>query len=535
MVKRTSPDVSTENSSTPKAAAKLAKPGKADEKKKPGKKSSTAPAHHGAPPAQNFVAAKIETRPGRGGPKRDAIWPACEVKLVPIKELVPYAKNARTHSQSQVASIARSLEKFGWTNSVLRDEKNVIIAGHGRLLGADILVQRGLSKFELAPVITATGWTEDQKRAYAIADNQIALAAGWDAKLLESELKEISGMGFQMDLLGFTGHELRRYLGTSGAGAGDPDNVPDELPHVVSRPGDLWMLGRHRIICGSATSKADVSRLLGNGKSPVLMATDPPYGVEYDPGWRREIGGAFARDKCALGEVENDDRADWREAWVLFPGGVAYVWHAGKYCSAVEASLTSAGFEMRSQIIWRKPHFAIGRGDYHWQHEPCWYAVRKNARSNWKGGRKQSTIWDIAGLNPAGRGARTESNQATGHGTQKPVECMLRPIENNTSEDDVVYDPFLGSGTTLIACEQSNRICFAVELKPAYVDLAVRRWQAFTGNAAVLSGRSLSFEEIDSERKHGKTRPAKKADKAAPAAGKPKRSTDKRERAGASA
>lgn len=531
--------LSTENSSTPKPAASLAKKAQADEKQKPAKKSSTpktkthstAAGHAGAPPARAF----IETRPGRGGPKRQAAWPATDVKLVPITDLIPYAKNARTHSQSQQLAIARSLEKFGWTNPVLRDEEGVVIAGHGRLLGAAILVARGLEKFKLAPVITAVGWTESEKRAYAIADNQLALAAGWDVKLLESELKEISGMGFQMELMGFTSHELRRYIGTHGAGAGDPDSTPAALDHVVTRSGDLWLLGRHRLICGDATSKQDVSRLY-DGRVPALMVSDPPYGVDYDPAWRSDIGGAFARDRCAVGEVSNDDRSDWREAWALFPGAVAYIWHAGKYGSSVEESLKAVGFEMRSQIIWRKPHFAIGRGDYHWQHEPCWYAVRKGGKSNWKGGRKQATVWDIAGLNPAGRGARTESNTATGHSTQKPVECMLRPIENNTGEDEIVYDPFLGSGTTLIAAETSTRICFALELNPAYVDVAVRRWQSFSGQAALLSGRGLSFEEIDTERKQsGRTRTKAKADKAQAAAGQRRAPPAKRTRAAAPA
>ena len=202
------------------------------------------------------------------------------------------------------------------------------------------------------------------------------------------------------------------------------------------------------------------------------MVTDPPYGVEYDPAWRKRAGVNLNKGK--LGKVANDNRADWREAWALFPGSVAYVWHAGRYASAVQESLEATGFEVRAQIIWAKDRFALSRGHYHWQHEPCWYAVRGSA--SWHGDRKQTTLWHI----------NAREDQGHGHGTQKPVECMKRPIENNSSPGQAVYEPFSGSGTTIIAGEMTGRSVHAVELDPAYVDVAIQRWQAFTGERALM-------------------------------------------------
>ena len=226
-------------------------------------------------------------------------------------------------------------------------------------------------------------------------------------------------MGFELPLMGFSERELSALNASGNPGLTDPDAAPDAPAVPVTRPGDVWTLGRHRLLCGDATSKTDVAMCLGAVR-PLLMVTDPPYGVAYDPKWR-----AYAdvnKNRGKLGKVANDDRADWREAWALFPGDVAYCWHAGKHASTVQASLEAAGFEMRAQIVWAKDRFALSRGDYHWQHEPCWYAVRKGAGGHWLGDRSQTTLWQIP--------AREDSGH--GHGTQKPVECMKRPIENNS-------------------------------------------------------------------------------------------------------
>jgi DNA modification methylase len=270
------------------------------------------------------------------------------------------------------------------------------------------------------------------------------------------------------------------------AGLTDPDDAPEPPAHPVSRVGDLWLLGQHRLLCGDSTSAADVGKVLGD-VGPHLMVTDPPYGVDYDPAWRAKAG--VNLNKHRLGKVANDDRADWRDAWGLFPGTVAYVWHAGRYASTVQESLAAAGFDVRSQIIWAKDRFALSRGHYHWQHEPCWYAVR-NGPASWTGDRKQSTLWQI----PAREGQGFE------HGTQKPVECMKRPIENNSSPGQAVYEPFSGSGTTIIAAEITGRACLAIELLPQYVDVAIRRFELFTGQDANLLDDGRSFAAVGTER-----------------------------------
>jgi DNA modification methylase len=249
--------------------------------------------------------------------------------------------------------------------------------------------------------------------------------------------------------------------------------------------GDIWCLGNHRIACGDSTDSDVVTTLLG-GVIPTLMVTDPPYGVEYDPQWRNQRG--LSQSK-RTGKVLNDERADWSAAWALYPGSIAYVWHGALRSIPVAESLVREGFTIRAQIIWAKERLVIGRGDYHWQHEPCWYAVR--TKGNWTGDRKQTTLWTI----PSGG-----QDADTVHGTQKPVECMRRPMLNNTDPGQAVYEPFLGSGTTLIAAETAGRTCFAVELNPLYVDLAVRRWEAFTGEKATLLGSGWGFDETAQER-----------------------------------
>jgi DNA modification methylase len=226
------------------------------------------------------------------------------------------------------------------------------------------------------------------------------------------------------------------------------------------------------------------------------MLTDPPYGVGYDPQWREQAGLGKQRQ---TGAVINDDRVDWSAAYKLFPGDVAYVWHAGIYAPEVAISLADAGFEIRTQIIWAKQHFAMSRGHYHWQHKPCWYAVRKGQPAGWRGGRKESTLWEVPNLNPFGT-AGTE-DAVTGHGTQKPVELMRRPILNHTEEGDLIYDPFLGSGSTLIAAERASRVCYGLEISAGYVDAIVLRWQNLTGRQAVLEATGKTFEEMRADRR----------------------------------
>lgn len=412
-------------------------------------------------------------------------WPATAVELSPIDALVPYVNNARMHSDAQVDQIAASMREWGWTNPVLIDDENMIIAGHGRILAARKL---GIKD---APVMVAKGWTEAQKKAYVLADNQLALNAGWDTDLLSVELRGLEELDFNLDLLGFD--DLAALMLDKTAGLTDPDDVPETPDEAVTVTGDLWAMGNHRLVCGDSTQANDVLKLLGP-ITPHLMVTDPPYGVEYDANWRNEADRANGKPygASAIGKVSNDDRADWTEAYSLFDGEVAYVWHAGLRAKELIESLAACGFTPRAQIIWAKSHFPIGRGHYHVQHEPCWYAVRsKNgATGHWQGDRTQSTLWQID------KPVKSE----TGHSTQKPVECMRRPIINNSSIGQAVYDPFLGSGTTIIAAEMEGRHCYGLELHPPYCDVIVKRWQDFTGEKATLEGDGRTFDEISTER-----------------------------------
>jgi len=339
---------------------------------------------------------------------------------------------------------------------------------------------------EEVPAMVANGWTEAQKRAYVLADNQLALNAGWDSDLLSVELSDLNEMDFDLDLLGFDGDFLAGMLEQQTDGETDPDDAPEPPADPISKPGDVWVLGRHRLMCGDSTSADDVATLLGDVK-PHLMVTDPPYGVEYDPSWRAKAG--KNKNKGKMGKVLNDDRVDWREAWVLFPGDVAYVWHASLFIREVLDSLEACGFKRRSLIIWAKDRFTLGRGDYHWQHEPAWYVVKDGKTGHYAGGRSQSTVWSIPAMEDSG----------VGHGTQKPVECMKRPIENNSSPGQAVYEPFSGSGTTIIAGEMTGRHVYAMELSPAYVDVAVKRWQEFTGQQATLEKTGKPFGETISK------------------------------------
>ena len=415
-------------------------------------------------------------------------WPATKVEMWPVEDLIPYARNARTHPEEQIVQIAASMERFGFTIPMLVAEDGTIIAGHGRLLAAQRL---GITE---VPVMVARGWSDEDRRLYTLADNRLAETSEWDPATLRLELEELKleAGGDALADIGFSDKEIAELipgmLSEAGAGLTDPDDIPEAGPDPISAPGDVWVLGSHRIVCGSSTDPETVAAVLA-GAEPHLMVTDPPYGVNYDPEWREKAG--VGGPGIAKGKVLNDDKADWREAWGLFPGDVAYVWHAGLFAGVVAESLQATGFKLRSQIMWDKGQLVLSRGDYHWQHEPCWYAVREGATGHWAGDRKQTTVWKIP----------KPSRSETGHGTQKPVDCMRRPIENNSEPGDAIYEPFSGSGTTIIAAEMTGRVCFAVELNPVYVDVAVRRWQEYTGREAVLESSGETFAETEKARR----------------------------------
>ena len=315
-----------------------------------------------------------------------------------------------------------------------------------------------------------------------LADNRIALNAGWDAEMLKLELTDLGKLGSDLNILGFSEQELAVALGAPGAGLVHEDEIPELSETAVSRQGDIWLLGPHRLGCGDSGDAATVAAVLRAAR-PQLMVTDPPYGVEYDPAWRhrRGVNNSARKDK-----IRNDEVADWSPAWSLFPGEIAYVWHGALRSTIVAESLFKSGFTIRAQIIWAKERLVMSQGDYHWQHEPCWYAVRK--KGNWTGDRKQTTLWTIP---TGGQDAETR------HATQKPVECMRRPMLNNSSPGQAIYEPFLGSGTTLIAAQSCARVCLAIEIDPLFVDLAIRRWQAFTGEKAIRESDGALFETLD--------------------------------------
>ena len=402
------------------------------------------------------------------------------IEYWPIEGLVEYPRNPRKNDAA-VDRMCASIREFGFKIPCLIRSDGEVVDGHLRLKAA-----RKLGIAEI-PIILCDEWTDAQVKAFRLMVNRSVTWAEWDDDLLGLELLDLKNLDFDLGLTDFDEQELADLLAAQDATDGlcDEDAAPPAPQTPASQLGDLWLLGRHRLLCGDSTDQQTVTRVLGSVK-PTLLVTDQPYGVEYDPEWRKRAG---VNNSNRMGKVRNDDRADWREAWALFPGDVAYVWHGALHASTVSDSLESCGFEIRSQIVWAKPSLVMGRGHYHWQHEPCWYAVR--GTGHWNGDRKQSTLWHIENRN---------QDAETIHSTQKPVECMRRPIANNSSPGQAIYEPFSGSGTTIIACEKEARIALAIELEPAYVDVAVIRWQNFTGKLATLDGDGRSFEEVTSER-----------------------------------
>ncbi|MGH7555870.1 MAG: DNA modification methylase, partial [Longimicrobiales bacterium] len=396
-----------------------------------------------------------------------------------LLDLTPDPQNANRGTDRGRAALERSLREYGAGRAVLIDRHGRIIAGNKtvehakrlhlplRVVKTDghhlIAVQR--EDLDLA--------TDPRAKALALADNRVGeLDLEWDVDML----KQLHAEG--LDLSAFwTDAEFAALFAEPTAGLTDENAVVEPGPTDIVR-GELFVLGHHRLLCGDATSAGDVLRLL-DGTKPVLMSTDPPYGVSYDPAWRHRIN---PQQRTAVGRVMHDDRADWAPAWHLFPGRVAYVWHAALKARVVATDLEAAGFAIRSQSIWVKQHFALSRGDYHWSHEPAWYAVR--GKGQWRGDRRQTTVWDVPNLNPMG-GTRAADNAVTGHSTQKPVRLFEIPMVNHTLPGEAVYDPFLGSGTAIIAAEKLGRACYALEIDPRYVQAAVTRWEAFTGQRAV--------------------------------------------------
>lgn len=396
-----------------------------------------------------------------------ATWPADKVERRSVESLIPYARNARTHSEAQVAQIAASIKEWGWTTPVLVDEDSGIIAGHGRVMAAQKLALKEV------PVMVATGWTEAQKKAYVLADNQLALNAGWDTELLKVELQEINGLDFDMGLMGFSDDFLQSVLVETTEGLTDEDAVPDVPEEPETKPGDVWVLGRHRLMCGDSTSIDAVERLM-DGRKADMWLTDPPYNVAYE-----------GKTKDAL-TIKNDkmDDSGFRQFLcdsyiaadaVMKPGAVFYIWHADSEGYNFRGAAKDAGWTVRQCLIWKKQTMVMGRQDYHWRHEPCLYGWKDGAGHLWATDRKQTTILEF-----------DRPSRSAEHPTMKPVELFEYQMLNNTKGSDAILDSFGGSGTTVIAAEKNGRDAFLMELDPKYCDVIKKRWEDFTGQKAVL-------------------------------------------------
>ena len=396
-----------------------------------------------------------------------------KIEKISVRKLSNDPANARKHNERNIETIVASLRRFGQQKPIVVDRNNIVRAGNGTLEAAK---QLGWDEID----VVRTDLNGSEAVAYAIADNRTAELAEWDDEILSAQL---NGLFVDDEALleaaGYTQDDLESMLEEL---APEPEITEDEIPEPpvdpITKPGDLWLLGEHRLLCGDSTKAEDVERLMAGAKAG-MMVTDPPYGVEYDADWRNQAkrpdGTAYGAS--ALGKVSNDDRADWRESWALFHGDIAYVWHADCRSPEVAESLTVCDFVIRNLIVWAKNSMVIGRGDYHHQHEPCWYVVRKGCPGRRTDDRTQTTLWQID----------KPQKSETGHSTQKPVECMARPMRNHEAE--LIYDPFLGSGTTLIAAEQLGRKCYGMEISPQYCDVIVKRWETLTGEKAVNHGK----------------------------------------------
>ncbi len=407
--------------------------------------------------------------------------------------------NANRGTDRGRAALSKSLQDYGAGRSILIDKHGRIIGGHktveqAKALGLPITVvpTRGdvivaVQRVDLDVTVDASA------KALAIADNRVGeLDLAWDPEVLRR--LEADGLA----LNGFwTPDEFADLLSAGGATTTPGEDAVLAPPkHTSVRRGDIYQLGRHRLSCGDATTSSEVTGLL-DGARPLLMTTDPPYGVSYDPAERHR---AYPTQRTAVGRVLNDNRADWGAAFQLFSGEVVYAWHAALYADVVMTALRRADFEVRSQIIWSKSTLVLSKGAYHWKHEPAWYAVKRGRTAHWCGDRSQTTVWEVPNLNPVG-GDRGAENTPTGHSTQKPVRLFEIPILNHTRATDAVYDPFVGSGTTLIAGEKLGRTVFAMDLDPIYVDVAIQRWETFTGAKATKVAGSRSVRQARARRK----------------------------------
>ncbi len=430
-----------------------------------------------------------------------------QIQAWSIERFVMYARNPRKND-AVVDSMCSSIREFGFKIPVLARSDGTVVDGHLRLKAARKLESWPGGDTNSIPVILCDEWSEQQVKAFRLMVNRSVTWADWDEDLLALELQELSEADFDLSLTGFNPGEIDGLLAIPDE---ERANAVPPLPeNPVSRAGDLWLCGKHRVLCGDALRAEDVARLLGERK-PLLLVTDPPYGIELDSEWRDRAGlnscgpaeASYMKHRTA-GHTETtisgDTRADWSEAFELVPSlQVAYVWHASKYTREVLDGLLRIGFVHHQQIIWDKTRTVLTRTLYWFQHEPCWFVRKKNAPWYGKAG-ENSTIW----ASPSPKFIMGGSDESKfDHPTQKPVELMRRPILNHLKRGELVYEPFSGSGTTLAAAELTERVWCGIELDPKYVDVAVLRWQTLASKKATLDGDGRTFEEIAEERRKG--------------------------------
>jgi DNA modification methylase len=401
-----------------------------------------------------------------------------QVEQISIDTLIPYVNNARTHSDAQVAQIAASIKEFGFNNPVLIADDNSIIAGHGRVMAA-----RKLGK-DTVPAVRLSHLTEMQRKAYILVDNKLALNADWDNNLLAIELADLKDLGFDTELTGFSADEIAALMPVElTEGLTDEDEVPEAPVDPVTKLGDVWVLGKHRLMCGDSTSIEALEELC-QGQSVDMWLTDPPYNVAYE-----------GKTKDAL-KIQNDSMSDdqfrqfLRDSYVaadavMKAGAVFYIWHADSEGYNFRGAAQDAGWKVRQCLIWKKQTMVMGRQDYHWKHEPCLYGWKDGAGHLWAADRKQTTILEF-----------DRPSRNAEHPTMKPVALFEYQLLNNTKGGDIVLDSFGGSGTTMIAAEKNGRVSRLMELDPKYCDVIIKRWQEFTGKIATLEETGESFNEL---------------------------------------
>ena len=403
-----------------------------------------------------------------------------EMTLVPIDKLIPYINNARTHSPEQIKKLRASLREFGFINPVIIDRDFNVIAGHGRILAAK---EEGIKE---VPCVFVDYLTEAQKKAYIIADNRMAMDAGWDEELLRVEIEALQAEAFDLSLTGFDDTEIASLFGDDSDVQEDDFDVDEELEKpTFSKAGDVWTLGRHRLVCGDST-KAETFDVLMQGRKANLVVTDPPYNVNYEG---------------TAGKIKNDNMAGEKFYQFLFDSfsniekvmaddASIYVFHADTEGLNFRKAFSDAGFYLSGCCIWKKPSLVLGRSPYQWQHEPCLFGWKKNGKHQWYSDRKQTTIWEFE---------KTKKN--TNHPTMKPIPLLAYPIKNSSMSNTLVLDPFGGSGSTLIACEQTDRSCATIELDEKYCDVIVKRYIEQVGSADKVSvergGKTYTFAELE--------------------------------------